>query len=173
MSETPKSSIPVWLVVSLIVNALLIGLLIGGGLGQRKAGPNPIGAGGAGAEQALIRGIDQSLPADQRRTVRRAFRDAFQGSRTERLRVRDARQNLARLLAAESYDADAVQQSFAELREADSAMKAQMQDLLATHFGSLSLEQRRAILQDLNRRDGRRRAGPRDSRGPPPPRPRD
>ena len=54
MSEASKSRLPLWLIVSLLVNALLIGLLIGGGLGQRKGGPSPGGA-GATDERALIR----------------------------------------------------------------------------------------------------------------------
>ncbi len=171
MSDARTSKLPIWLVISLIVNALLIGVLIGGGLGQRKAGPPPGGAGGG--EQALIRGIDQSLPYDQRRTVRRAFRQAFADSREQRIVVRDARQRLAQLLAAETYDADAVRESFRELREADAAMRAQIQDVLAEQFGTLTAEQRRAIIENLDRR-GRRRGGPDgEHRGPPPPRPLD
>lgn len=171
MSDAKTSKLPIWLVVSLIVNALLIGVLIGGGLGQRKAGPPPGGPGGS--EQALIRGIERSLPDDQRQIVRRAFRQAFVESREQRIAVRDARQRLARLLAAETYDADAVRESFQQLREADAAMRAQMQDVLAEQFGTLTAEQRRAILEDLNRRS-RRRGGPEDGRrGPPPPRPSD
>lgn len=168
MSDAGKSKVPVWLVVSLIVNALLIGVLIGGGLGQRKAGPPPGGVGGG--EQALIRGIDQSLPDDQRRIVRRAFRQAFAESREQRIAVRDARRRLGQLLAAETYDADAVRESFRALREADAAMRAQMQDVLAEQFGTLTAAQRRAIIEDLNRRS-RRRGGPDgDRRRPPPPR---
>lgn len=171
MSDAKTSKLPIWLVVSLIVNALLIGVLIGGGLGQRKAGPPPGGPGGS--EQALIRGIERSLPDDQRQIVRRAFRQAFVESREQRIAVRDARQRLARLLAAETYDADAVRESFQKLREADAAMRAQMQDVLTEQFGTLTAEQRRAILEDLNRRS-RRRGGPEDGRrGPPPPRPSD
>lgn len=171
MSDAKTSKLPIWLVVSLIVNALLIGVLIGGGLGQRKAGPPPGGPGGS--EQALIRGIERSLPDDQRQIVRRAFRQAFVESREQRIAVRDARQRLARLLAAETYDADAVRESFQKLREADAAMRAQMQDVLAEQFGTLTAEQRRAILEDLNRRS-RRRGGPEDGRrGPSPPRPSD
>lgn len=170
MSDTKTSKLPIWLVVSLIVNALLIGVLIGGGLGQRKAGPPP--GGGAGGEQALIRGIDRSLPDEQRRLVRRAFRQAFAESREQRIIVRDARQRLGQLLAAEPYDAEAVRESFRELREADAAMRARIQDVLAEQFGALTVEQRRAIIEDLNkRRPPRGRPGD-DRRGPPPPRPR-
>lgn len=166
MSDTNTSRLPIWLVVSLIVNALLIGLIIGGGLGQRKAGPPPGGA--QGSEQALIRGIDQSLPDDQRRVVRRAFREAFQGSRQERVRVRDARRELGQLLSAESYDADAVREGFRQLREADAAMNARMHEVLAEQFGALTLQQRQAIIRDLNKRGPR--AGPRNGERRPPPR---
>ncbi|MHA7901218.1 MAG: periplasmic heavy metal sensor [Henriciella sp.] len=155
MNEATKSKLPIWLIVSLLANALLIGVLIGGGLGQRKAGPPP---GGAGQEQALIRGIDQAVPADQRRAVRQAFRRAFADTRQERIRVRDARRELGQLLAAESYDADAVAAGFKELRDADAAMKARMHDVLAEQFGQLTAEQRRAILRDASRRDRRRDA---------------
>jgi len=172
MSEQTTSKLPIWLVVSLIANALLIGVLIGGGLGQRKAGP-PAGGGIPGNEQALMRGIDRSLPDDQRRLVRRAFREAFAESRAERVAVREARQRLSRLLAAETYDAEAVRESFKRLREADTAMRARMQDVLAEQFGTLSLSQRRAIIEDLSRRRPRRGGPDGERRGPPPPRPRD
>ena len=166
MSEGTKSRLPVWLIVSLMANALLIGVLIGGGLGQRKAGPPVVQAGG---EEALMRGIDRAVPDDQRRAVRQAFRRAFADTRRERVRVRDARQALGRLFAAEDYDAVKVKAGFAELREADAAMKARMHDVLAEQLGTLSVEERRALLRDFNR--------PRAARGqargdrPQPPRP--
>ena len=170
MSEDTKSRLPIWLIVSLMANALLIGLIIGGGLGQRKSGANqPI----PGDERALIRGIDEAVSSDQRQTVRRAFRRAFEDSRSERRAVRDVRRKLGSLLSADSYDAAEVQTAFQELRDAESAMKKRMHDVLAEQFGALSEAQRRAIVQDLNRRGARRGppGGERDRR--PPPRPRD
>jgi uncharacterized membrane protein len=170
MSEDTKSRLPIWLIVSLMANALLIGLIIGGGLGQRKSGPNPPIP---GDERALIRGIDEAVPSEQRQTVRRAFRRAFEDSRSERRAVRDVRRKLGRLLSAEDYNAADVQNTFRELRDAESAMKKRMHDVLAEQFGTLSDAQRRAIVQDLNRR-GARRGPPGDrDRRPPPPRPRD
>ena len=160
MSEASKSRLPIWLIVSLMANALLIGLLIGGGLGQHSAGPPAVRGGG---EQALMRGIDQALPAEQRRELRRAFRRAFAESRDQRIRVREARRNLGRRCAADDYDAAEVQAGFAELREAESAMKANMHDLLAESLGELSTEQRRLVLRDLDRAENGR-AGPRGPR---------
>ena len=167
MSESTKSRLPIWLIVSLLVNALLIGLLVGGGLGQRKAGPGP--GGGGGDEQALIRSIDQALPSDQRQAVRQAFRRAFADTRQERVRVRDARRALGRLLSADPYDSAAVENGFRELREADSAMRARMHDELARQLGALSVEQRRAILRDAGNNDRRRFRRDGDRRPPPQP----
>jgi len=166
MSDNAKTRLPIWLIASLMANALLVGLVIGGGLGQKRAGP-PLGAGGS--EQALIRGIDQSIPEDQRRAVRQAFRRAFSDTRRERVRLRDAQSDLAGRLAAEPYDADAVRKGFEEMRNADAAMKARMHDVLADQFGALTVEQRRAVIEDFNRRP-RGRPG-RDGDRPPPPRP--
>lgn len=172
MSEAPNSRLPIWLIASLMANALLVGLFIGGGFGQRKAGPSTSIGGG---EQALIRGIEQALPDDQRQTVRRAFRRAFSDSRDQRILVRDARRKLGRVLSADPYDAEAVRDTFKDLRDADSNMRARMHDVLAEQFGALSMDQRRAIVEDLSRRESRRGRGDRGDRDrrPPPPRPRD
>ena len=168
MSDSAKPRLPIWLIASLMANALLIGLLIGGGLGQKRAGP-PLGGPG-GSEQALVRGIDQAVPEDQRRAVRQAFRRAFADTRQERVRLRDAQSELGRRLSAEPYDAEAVREGFAEMRNADAAMKARMHDVLADQFGNLTAEQRRAVIEDFGRRS-RGRPGPRGDR-PPGPRPR-
>ena len=167
MSEDTKSRLPIWLIVSLMANALLIGLIIGGGLGQRKSGAN---TSIPGDERALIRGIDEAVPSDQRQTVRRAFSRAFEDSRAERRAVRDVRRKLGSFLSEDSYDATEVQMAFEELRDAESAMKKRMHDVLAEQFGALSEAQRRAIVQDLNRRGARRGppGGGRDRRPPPP-----
>lgn len=154
MSDTSKSRLPIWLIVSLLANALLIGVVIGGGLGNRKAGPTVAGPGG---EEMLMRGIDRAVPDAQRRDVRRAFRRAFIGSRQERIQVREARQRLATLLAAEDYEASEVQAAFEDLRAAEAAMKARLHNVLADQLGALTPEQRQAILSNMDRRDRRSR----------------
>lgn len=149
MSESKTSKLPIWLIASLLVNALLIGLLIGGGLGQRKGGGPPSSM--PGDEQALIRGIDRALPEDERQMVREAFRQGFADSRQERLRVQAARANLGRLMSADPYDEAAVRAAFGELRAADAVMKARLQDVLTEQFGALSAEQRQTIIESLSR----------------------
>ncbi|MEL7109563.1 MAG: periplasmic heavy metal sensor [Pseudomonadota bacterium] len=163
MSDGSKLRLPIWLIASLLANALLIGLLIGGGLGQKRAGP-PVS--GGGSEQALMRGLDEAVPSDQRRAVRQAFRRAFADTREERLRLRDARRDLGQLLTADPYDPDAVANGFKAMRAAEAAMKAAMHDVLAEQFGTLSAEQRQAIIRDFNRRSNRSRSGGRRGDGP-------
>lgn len=157
MSDSRKSRLPIWLIVSLLANALLIGVLIGGGLGNRKAGPAVAVPGG---EEMLMRGIDRAVPDEQRRAVRRAFRRAFVESRQERVQVRETRQRLATLLAAENYQASEVQSAFEDLRVAEAAMKARLHNVLAEQLGDLSPAQRQAILSDMNRHDRRHRRPP-------------
>ena len=164
MSDDTKMRLPLWLIVSLMANALLIGVLVGGGLGQRKAGPPAM----PGSEQALMRGIDRTVPDDQRRAVRQAFRRAFADSRQERIRLRDARRQLADLLAADPYNEAAVQAAFADIRAADDAMKSRLHDVLAEQLGTLSAEQRQVILRESSRR-GAARPRPHEGDRPSPP----
>ena len=116
MSEQTTSKLPIWLVVSLIANALLIGVLIGGGLGHRKAGPPAGGGDSGGNEQALMRGIDRSAAGrPEAPCAPRLPRGFCRIARRTCGRLREARQRLSQLLAAETYDAEAVQREFQTL----------------------------------------------------------
>ncbi|MEQ3744823.1 MAG: periplasmic heavy metal sensor [Henriciella sp.] len=170
MTEQTLSRFPYWLVISLIVNALLIGLLIGGGLGKRKSGGSSIIA---GDERAIVRGLEQSLNDQDRRVLRRSLRSAFERTRDERRELRATRTLLSDALQADPYDRDAVSSAFARLRTADGNMKVGLQEELADQFAKLSVDQRRAIVRNLERRGAYGRRGPRergDRRPPPPPR---
>ncbi|MEO1322165.1 MAG: periplasmic heavy metal sensor [Pseudomonadota bacterium] len=163
MSDGSKLRLPIWLIASLLANALLIGLLIGGGLGQKRAGP-PVS--GGGSEQALMRGLDESLSSEDRRIVRQAFRKAFADTRSERIQLREARRQLGQALTADPYDRDLVQERFSVMRELEVKMKGRMHLVLAEQFGTLSAEQRQAIIRDFNRRSNRSRSGGRRGDGP-------
>ena len=159
MSEATKPGLPIWLILSIVLNALLIGLIIGGGLGNRKAGPPPP----QGGEQVLMRGIDRAVPDEQRREVRRVFRQAFAETRPERIASRAARRELATALQAETYDEAAVKAALTKMRTADEAMRTRMQEVLAEQLGRLSVEQRRTLIEQMSRRERHFR---RDRHGP-------
>jgi len=172
MTETKASRLPIWLVVSLIVNALLIGLIIGGGLGKRRDGPPPHPG---GSEMEIARGMESVVEGEDRAAMRQALRAAFERSRGERRELRQARRDLSQLLGAEPYDREAVLAGFARLRTADSNMKAGLHDELAIQLEKLSAEQRRAMLRFVEnsarhpRRPDQRRPMRRQRRDRPPP----
>ncbi len=155
------SKLPLWLVASLIANALLIGLLIGGGL-KKSTTPTPQVSPN---ELQIARSIHDVLPEEARRSVRRQFQQALRATQPERREIRRLRRKLRRMLLAETYDQAAVAAIFAELRAADSAMRASLHEELIQQLGELSLEQRQSVLRDLgrDRRDAARRR-----RAPPP-----
>lgn len=167
MSEQKSTHLPIWLTASLIANALLVGLLIGGGLANRGFPPPQQG----GGEYTLARGIDQAIPQSEREAVRRAFRQAFRrahgDSREPRRELHRARADLGRILAAEPYDREAVIAAFARIRGADQQAKAGFHEELATVLEGLSVEQRLAISRDLDR-PGRARYQRRTPRHPRP-----
>ncbi len=177
MSEHTPSRIPVWLIISLIVNALLIGLILGGGLAKRKV---PGGGGPQGSEMHLARGIESVISPEEREVLRKALRSAFTQTREERREVRAARLELRNLLGSEVYDIEAVKVAFARLRDADSGVKVALHDELAVQLEKLTVEQRQKVLQRVDRRprgphprngNGPRRDGerpPRDRNGSPP-----
>ena len=163
MSEMKQTSIPYALIVSLVINALLLGLLVGGGiaLGKNKdAGP---GRGGSG-EFALMRGLDSQIDAKDRRAVRKSFREAYETTRAQRREVRAAQIALQQALGAETYDEAAVRDAFQTLTTAEADLKSGLHEALATEFGRLSLAQRQALLRQQRRDFNRRGGGPRQAR---------
>lgn len=172
MTETVKRNLPIWLIASLILNAMLIGLLIGGTLFKKS----PQTGGPAGGERAFIESINRVVANGDRREVRRAFRAAYQNSREARIAVREARQALAETIGADPYDETAVLAAFEKLRSDDNAAKAALHEALSVQLGSLTPDQRAAVLGNLQRGGGRgdrprrERRNDRPERGDRPPR---
>ncbi len=171
MTDKASSRLPIILAVSVIVNALLIGFVLGGGLKARTGGERPpMVQQGGGDEFGLARSIEQSLQPAERRVVRRALRQAFLDTREERAALSSARQQLAELLAAENYDRGAVDSAFEQLRTSEANAKTRLHEELNNQLSTLSAEQRRNILKSMERRERFRRRGGRDERDRPPPR---
>lgn len=156
----PKKNSPIWLIASLVLNGLLLGLIGGHLLGQTRQGP-PSGAADRHLAQSMTRIVD---PAE-RAQLRAAFKEAYESTRAEREEVRRMRGELAKLIAAESYDEADVREAFSRLRDAETAAKAGLHDTLAAQMSKLSPDQRAAILRNTapeGRRERMRRTRPED-----------
>lgn len=147
MSEAPRPSLPVLLIVSLMANMLLVGLIAGSALARRDA-PDPPSA---HAQIRLPEGMQQSASPEDRRAVRRAFTRAWMAARPLRAEQRAARRAVGEAILAEPYDAAALETAFERLRAADVALDAAIQAELARQLETLTSEQRLALAISLRR----------------------
>lgn len=162
------------LIVSLIANALLAGLLIGGLLGKPKHGHRSPGRGDP--DFAIARGIQSVVPESERGEIRSAFMAAFEESRQLIDEKREAQRRLSAALVAEPFSQSDVDEAFADVRMADLVLKERFQATLSQELAKMEPEQRVALgewLQQVERRSGRFRGrrgdGERGWRRPPPP----
>ena len=156
MNVAEKSKRPYVLIFSLVVNALLIGVLLGGSFAKRgDRGPS----GPPHNAFELVRGLDQAVDVDDRRQVRATLRKAFAGTRPQRGAVHQAHKDLRAALTAEPYDPAAVRTAFETLNAAEMALKTSMHDVLATELERLTPEQRAALLAPQERHRRRPRTG--------------
>nr|WP_321361364.1 periplasmic heavy metal sensor [uncultured Hyphomonas sp.] len=170
MSDTPRRW-PFWLIVSLMVNMILVGLLVGFLL---QASPR-VPPDGPPPERISWGSRDDGT----REAMRRVFREAFKASAEERAARATVRKHLAEAVSADPYNPDAVRDAFRELRAADDAVNEATHEAMVTLFATMSLEERQHMARILMRGPGDRRSshnkrGP-DGRngpagdGPPPP----
>lgn len=173
MSETataPRRT-PWWLIASVLLNCLLIGVLVGGRIAERRAAPEtPPAAAHHRGEMRLARGLLATLPEADRREVGRIFFTSMAANRDLFEARRDARSALGEALALDPYDETAVRSALDSLQAADRNLQAALQDTLADQLAQLSPEQRRALGEMIT--EGDRPGPPRGRRGdrlPPPP----
>jgi len=166
------------LLISLLVNALFIGYLIGNGGrgGLRPMIARPFNNDGPGRMQ----GRDQAR-GDQRgdQETRQALRDAFQAERPAMNKALQdlaaARKKSAELIRAETVDAAALDAALAEVRLSSDAVMAAFHRSLAASAAKLDATQRRVLARQLDRapgmRGGNMQGMPRGEGVPPPPPP--
>ena len=145
------------LILSLVANALLIGFLLGGQLGERdreRRGPR------GGAEHMIARGIQSIVPDEDRAELRAAFRNAFRSARGQWHEKRSARDDLIAALKATPFERAAVDQAFLDMRTADSALNETFQTVLADQIAALSDEQRGELVDWLVQRVRSRQENP-------------
>lgn len=100
------------------------------------------------APAAMLR----ALPPGSRAQVRRALAAGWRDTQAERAAVRAAREETARLIAAEPYDATAVRDALARQRQASERVMARLHEHVASAVADLTPEQRRQLLTALQRR---------------------
>ena len=172
------SALTIALIVSLIANALLIGLFAGSMLGKPKHDDR--GPGRGDPDFMIARGIKSVVPETERQQVRQAFREAIAESKELIDAKRDAQRRLRQAMVATPFDREAVDQAFSDIRTADIALNERFQASLSDALADLDESEREALgvwLEDMEKRFERRRSRKdrdRDGRrGPPPPPPED
>ncbi len=137
-----------WLLsLSLALNFVVIGLAIGAAIKFHKFGHSHGGI-------ATIGQIMRALPDDRKDVARemlRAARPDFKALRVER---KAAKLAVAETIGAKTFDAEAVAQAFAALREKDQITRASTHGVLVEILEVLSPEERAAVAEGLSK--GRR-----------------
>jgi uncharacterized membrane protein len=151
--------------VSVALNLFLVGWVAAswvGGIGPRPAGP---GALGAGFNHFVAR---QALGDEHRRAADQIWRERFADMRQRAVAVREARNELARLLTADTADAAAIEAASRAVRARSDALIEHLAATLARIGATLPAEARKAYMQagfNPRGRDGeRRREGERPRR---------
>ncbi|WP_084419543.1 periplasmic heavy metal sensor [Henriciella litoralis] len=148
------SPLAIALAVSLIANALLVGLVLGDRLAPRSDHRGP--PRGGGGDFTIARGIDQIVPEGERNEIRQAFRSAFMDSRERFQDKREARDALTEALAQTPYNKTAVDQAFERMRRTDTELTRSFQTVLSEQLSGLSDAQRAELVTWLEEVESRR-----------------
>ncbi|RIJ28479.1 periplasmic heavy metal sensor [Henriciella mobilis] len=174
------SALGIVLVISLIANALLVGLWIGNTVGRGSSTPAERGPRGGGEDAVIARALESVLPDGARQDMRAAFRKGLREAAPYMREKHRARQQLKDALGADPFDPAALQQAFEDIRAADEQLTRSFHAVLSEELATLSPDQRAELVAWMDRMEARRRAwhgrfgeeghGPRGHHnGPPPP----
>lgn len=153
----PRNSWSVWLVLSLVINALLIGFIFGGGL-RHRVDPRDAGAPGPRTGFEMVRGLDQVASEEDRDEIRKVFRQVFRDTRDVRRDQRRARFAFAQAAMSDPYDEEQVLAALERVRETGLAVETEIHAAIASQLGRLDAAQRRALVQAMTQNE--RRGGP-------------
>lgn len=146
MTDATPRKTPLWLIISLLVNLILIGFLVGSFM--RDDGRRHHNRGDGRADISL----------EDRRVIRSMMRDIAQEARTGDDNRRAAAEALAATLIADPYSEEDAKVAFTAFRDAEDAARRRADLLLANRIASLSPEQRRMVVE-IVARERRHRGG--------------
>ncbi|WP_025126372.1 periplasmic heavy metal sensor [Pseudomonas sp. PH1b] len=155
MSQSTRA-LKTFLVLSLLLNVFLIGG-VAGGLYQWLGQPRPVQA--LAVPQHGLRQAMALMPEEHRRQLRQLLRQTRNDSQALISAGREARQGVVRELAADQLDRGALDAELGKSREADSALRARVDEALATFAASLSLSERQQLVEAMYLRDGGKNRG--------------
>lgn len=177
MSDTGTTAVgvgrrmPRWLwallVVSLALNLLLIGLMVGAAVFRHRWGA-PVLAG------ASPFGFLRTLPRERREEIRQLGRERLTSMRPMWQQAREARREADRLFTTEPFEAERFVQAHHRMLDLEATARKAGSQLMAETGARLSLEERRQMLQWRDRhgrRSGRGGRGSPDSDQDPPDQP--
>jgi len=161
-----------WLVIALVISVALNVAAIGFGIGLATGSPSW----GRGIDPtAGLARLVRSLPEDRRAELTRAGTPAMSDGELRRRigtslhHLRASQHTIARAVAQEPFDADAVRSALADFREHLAANQASSHQAFVEILGRLTPEERRGFLEtmrpDKDRR-GRHGTRPRPEGGP-------
>jgi uncharacterized membrane protein len=130
------------LAVSLALNCLAAGYLIGRGAASLPPppAPSPAAANANGFGERL-----KQLPAAERQKFHSAMQPERAAIRQAHEDLMQARAHLAQVMAAEPYDPEQMRQAFAEVRAKAETLQSRVQDATAQALAALSAESRRRL----------------------------
>ncbi|MEO1028969.1 MAG: periplasmic heavy metal sensor [Pseudomonadota bacterium] len=144
------------LIVSLLVNALIIGIVIGRGNAPAKTEPPP---------PINVERPNQPVAPETRRYLREATREIGKEMRPKQQAHRESQQALRRAFQADPYDHEAMVEALKTFQETEADMRATLQSLILERMEDATPEQRRALIWLALRNNQGRRQGERRQRG--------
>ena len=146
-----KNTLTTLLLVSVALNLLIAGALGGAALAGLRHGP-PAGPGPAPIHKNVnFRFSPQrfihALPGKERRKAIRTMRQAAAAHKKLFRNITRTRIELARLLAAGTWDEDAIQKAFARLRALDSEQQQLAQGMMLDILRNLDPQTRRQVIR--------------------------
>jgi uncharacterized membrane protein len=137
------------LIVSLFLNVFVIGSVVGAAvMWKRSDTQRPVAGIG---RPARLRQAAEALTPPNRRMLRQSVRAAVQSLQPQTERTRAARREARRLLVQPELDRPALEAALAQARNADNAIRARLEAAVVDTASRLSLEEREALAESLDR----------------------
>ena len=153
-----------WLIASLAVNLLLLGVIAGGFIAMKQRG-GPFGGMRPPTEDFGLGSFARTLPEARRQEIKKSLREARTQLKPKIEAIADARAKAADLLAADPLDRSALQTALESIQTEEMKLRGEGLTIFLTEAEKLSLEERRALAEMWKKRRRHRDSKPDDDKG--------